>query len=170
MKSSVSQSIKIKQKDTVAETTPLGLEANEHDAVTGNNTKANGGTDAQESGLDWDDEDFEFEDLSSDVEPKILPQKEANKSAGDACDDDDNDDDWMKPLASETGPGQQDQTGNDREEAFLTSQFQRLCTPVSQKKHRCAVCTRPVAAKKIGSIAYYCQEHMPTDHHEKSSA
>ena len=37
---------------------------------------------------------------------------------------------------------------------FLTKQFHRLCTPVSQKKSRCALCTRP----KQNDDSIYCSK------------
>ena len=38
---------------------------------------------------------------------------------------------------------------------FLTKQFHRLCTPVSQKKSRCALCTRP---KQNDDNSIYCSK------------
>eukprot|EP00522_Entomoneis_paludosa_P016244 CAMPEP_0172440022 /NCGR_PEP_ID=MMETSP1065-20121228/824_1 /TAXON_ID=265537 /ORGANISM="Amphiprora paludosa, Strain CCMP125" /LENGTH=167 /DNA_ID=CAMNT_0013188801 /DNA_START=154 /DNA_END=657 /DNA_ORIENTATION=- len=152
-------------------TTPKISKENESNSV-GNHpstTKLDGGEDAFETdensdALDWDDDDFEIGELPG---PSAVPAarakdaKTSDKGAygGIKSPNDDNDDsvdDWLSPIDS-IEKGADDQSASAiKEDEFLTNQFERLRTPASKKKSRCAICTRPVQQK--GSKL--CNQHL----------
>ena len=136
-----------------------------------NKELADAATRDEDDDAEWDDDDFELNDF--DVELKA-PNTKASKDdvttiAADieeSTPSSNQDDDWFQSLSETTS--RQDDTNttgvpsdaDDDGGVFLTKQFQRLGTPVSKKKSRCAACTRPKQDEK----SIYCKqcEKAPT--------
>ena len=119
-----------------------------------------------EEEAEWDDDDFELNDF--DVELKIPNTKTikdgavaiATEKDGSIPSRSNQDDDWLQSQRVTT-PKQDDTDTTpvpsaDDGGVFLTKQFQRLCTPVSKKKSRCAICTRPKQDDEKSSM--YCKQ------------
>ncbi|CAB9528894.1 expressed unknown protein [Seminavis robusta] len=100
--------------------------------------------DDEDSLCDWDDDEYELPEIPS----GIATNNSANddKDAAQLKKDEHQDDDWLAPINVRNADS--DQT-KDAGKTYLTKQFQRLCTPVNKKKHRCAVCTCPLADENL---------------------
>ena len=126
--------------------------------------------DDEEEEAEWDDDDFELNDF--DVELKIPSTKTIKDGAIAIATDKDGSspgsnqgDDWLQslsridttpvPSAAAAAAAATDGGGGS---VFLTKQFQRLCTPVSKKKSRCAICTRPKQQDEDEKSSMYCKQ------------
>jgi hypothetical protein len=108
----------------------------------------------EDSLCDWDDDEFELAELTiggTGTKATQNNNRANNNTTKEASNDDNGTDDWMQAsvpqASSRTGTDNGDADKGDAAaagEEFLTKQFQRLCTPVSKKKPRCANCTRPL--------------------------
>ena len=97
----------------------------------------------------WDDDNFE--------PPEIAHPVRSIKS-GDEGNDAEEEEDWLAPSGRDTGAPSvtstsiKDQTHSSQ---YSTKQFERLSTPGSAKKRRCAICTRPISEGN----ANFCSKH-----------
>jgi hypothetical protein len=90
--------------------------------------------------LAWDDDNFEPGGLTIRL-PDFTKETHVATTKTEPEDPQQDDDDWLTPLDSLSTSNE---TPAAAPESYLTEQFQRIHTPVSQKKKRCSHCTRPV--------------------------
>ena len=107
------------------------------------------GRDSDDESLEWDDDDYKAPEI------KLLPSSAAENLLGTDGDCEKgcqiaNDDDWLAARSLDTS-----MKFKKASAVYLTKQFERLSTPGSSKKSRCAICTRPLD----GASLKYCTKH-----------